>query len=346
MHGIAARAALVGLLTLRQLGLGPHVKEVPKAAELEQFWAAPAQVSRLDLRAGPSSSDLRPPQTARPFAFISRKTSGFSPGYDVRDASGREWSVKLGPEAQSEVVVSRLLWALGYHQPPTYYVDRWTLEGGPEAGFQTGGRFRPKDDSLKSKGDWSWQHNPFVNSQAYRGLIVAMALLNSTDLRNENNTIYDVKTAGHRQRWYVVKDLGAALGETGVYRPTRNDIDAFESEPLFIVDSHGHARFAYHGLQKELLANVSADDVRWTVARFERLSPGQWRDAFRAAGYSDAVASRYIRAIHERLRAAKAVDAEFDGGRSNYWANRHVPQAVRALEYVPKRVASAFKSLR
>src|SRR5262249_18026063 len=240
MHGIAARAALVGLLTLRQLGLGPHVKEVPKAAELEQFWAAPAQVSRLDLLAGPSSSDLRPPETARPFAFISRKTSGFSPGYDVRDASGREWSVKLGPEAQSEVVVSRLLWALGYHQPPTYYVDRWTLEGGPEAGLQTGGRFRPKDDSLKSKGDWSWQHNPFVNSPAYQGLIVAMALLNSTDLRNENNTIYDVKTAGHRQRWYVVKDLGAALGETGVYRPTRNDIDAFESEPLFTVDSHGH----------------------------------------------------------------------------------------------------------
>src|SRR5262245_7068078 len=109
VHGLAARAALVGLLTLRQLGLGPHVEAVPKSAELAQFWATPAHVNRSDILAGPTSSDLRPPDTARPFAFISRKKSGFSPGYDVRDASGREWSVKLGPEAQSEVAVSRLL---------------------------------------------------------------------------------------------------------------------------------------------------------------------------------------------------------------------------------------------
>ena len=34
----------------------------------------------------------------------------------------REWSLKLGPEAQSEVVASRLLWAIGFHQPPTYWL--------------------------------------------------------------------------------------------------------------------------------------------------------------------------------------------------------------------------------
>ena len=63
------------------------------------------------------------------FTFVARDTSGWSPGFDVRDANGLEWSVKLGPEAQSEVVTSRILWALGFHQPPTYYLDRWTLTG-------------------------------------------------------------------------------------------------------------------------------------------------------------------------------------------------------------------------
>ena len=39
-----------------------------------------------------------------------------------------EWSAKIGPEAQTEVVVSRILWGLGYHQPPIYYLPSWTLD--------------------------------------------------------------------------------------------------------------------------------------------------------------------------------------------------------------------------
>ena len=32
-------------------------------------------------------------------------------------------------EAQSEVVTSRILWAIGFHQPATDYLERWTLAG-------------------------------------------------------------------------------------------------------------------------------------------------------------------------------------------------------------------------
>ena len=53
--------------------------------------------------------------------------SGFSPGLDVKDEQGREWSVKLGPEARTEVVASRIVWAMGYHQPPVYYLPRFAL---------------------------------------------------------------------------------------------------------------------------------------------------------------------------------------------------------------------------
>ncbi len=83
---------------------------------------------------------------------MKKDTSGRSPGYDVRDAAGVVWSVKLGPEAQSEVVSSRLLWAIGFHQPPTSYVSSWTLRGSPEAGPQSGGRFRPEVDEWKAVG--------------------------------------------------------------------------------------------------------------------------------------------------------------------------------------------------
>ena len=81
-----------------------------------------------DLFHGPGGKDLLPRSTA--FTFIAEDTTGFSPGFDVRDESGMEWSVKTGPEAQTEVVTSRILWAIGFHQPPTYYVEDWSLTGG------------------------------------------------------------------------------------------------------------------------------------------------------------------------------------------------------------------------
>ena len=98
------------------------------------------------------------------YSFVAKDTSGFSPGFDVRSADGLEWSVKLGPEAQSEVVTSRILWAIGFHQPPTYYVERWTLTG-QEAGPQPPGRFRPDLPDQEVVGEWSWYENPFIGSR-------------------------------------------------------------------------------------------------------------------------------------------------------------------------------------
>ena len=74
---------------------------------------------------------------------------------------GRMWNVKLGPEAQSEVVASRVLWAIGYHQPATYYVSNWQLSGGP-GGAQQGARFRLEPKEAEVVGDWSWGENEFT----------------------------------------------------------------------------------------------------------------------------------------------------------------------------------------
>ena len=47
----------------------------------------------------------------------------------VRDAAGREWRVKWGHEVHTEVLGTRLAWALGYFAEPTYFVRSGTIEG-------------------------------------------------------------------------------------------------------------------------------------------------------------------------------------------------------------------------
>ena len=99
-------------------------------------------------------------------------------------------------------MTSRILWAIGFHQPPTYYVERWSLTGA-EAGPQPAGRFRPELPGQQVVGEWSWYENPFVGSQPYRGLVVANLLLNSWDWKTSNNKIYELSRAGARREALV-----------------------------------------------------------------------------------------------------------------------------------------------
>ncbi len=213
-----------------------------RPASVNELWQEPADIQRRDLFHGPGGSQLMPRGAA--FTFVARDTSGWSPGFDVRGEDGIDWSVKLGPEAQSEVVSSRILWAIGFHQPPTYFLERWTLSG-IENGPQPPGRFRPSLPNQKVVGDWSWYENPFVGSRAFGGLVVANLILNSWDWKTSNNKIYEVSDPTNGvNRWYVVRDLGASLGRTtypgvlkwfrlrGFGQGTRNDLPAPRFFPL------------------------------------------------------------------------------------------------------------------
>ena len=112
----------------------------PHHANLRQ---EPFDIQKRDLFHGPGGTAAMPARLRdAAFTFVARDTSGWSPGLTCAAVSGVEWSVKLGPEAQSEVVSSRILWAIGFHQPPTYYLERWSLTG-QESGPQPTGRFRP-----------------------------------------------------------------------------------------------------------------------------------------------------------------------------------------------------------
>ena len=244
---------------------------------------------------------------------MAKDTTGFSPGWDVRDASGGIWDVKQGPESQSEVVASRLLWAAGYHQPATYYVPEWTLVGGPEPGRQGPGRFRPEVEGWRKTGTWEWARNPFVGTRPYRGLVVLMHMLSNWDLLDRNTALYEVQppVAGG-STVYMVRDVGAALGKARSLpgQATRNDVDDFETQGFVKeLDRDGYVvfddtRWQHHKLYERVLPA----DVRWASERLASLTPQQWQqDAFRAAGYPPAVADRFAGKIQEKVRVGTAL---------------------------------------
>jgi hypothetical protein len=248
---------------------------------------------------------------------MSTDTTGYSPGFDVRGPDGRAWSVKLGPEAQTEVVASRVLWALGYHQPPTYYLPSWQMSGGP-GGQQQGARFRADPDGAKVIGDWKWTDNDFIGTQPYHGLITANILLNSWDWKASNNKIY--RYADGTQR-FVVRDLGASLGKTspsrllwfipvpvrGFGQGSRNDVEGFESQGFIERADESRVEFDFHTIYGSVVDLVRPSDVRWTAELLNRITDAQWEDALSAADYSPDIRARYIRKIKAKIAEGLAV---------------------------------------
>jgi hypothetical protein len=225
------------------------------------------------------------------------------------------WSVKTGPEAQTEVVASRVLWAIGFHQPATYYLAAWKMTG-EHAGPSEGGRFRPEVADARVDGDWSWSKNPFVDTQPFRGLIVANLVLNNWDWKTSNNKIYQYSDGTKR---YVVRDLGASLGKTsyppylkwlhvrGFGQGSRNNVDHFEQQGFIEKVDAGSVRFDYRGLYDHVVDLVRPSDVHWTAELLARITDAQWDDAFRAAQYPPDIRARYIRKIKAKIAEGLAI---------------------------------------
>jgi hypothetical protein len=289
-------------------------------ATIDELWREPTDIARRDLFLGPGGVELQPKDTT--FTFVARDTGGWSPGFDVRDRQGLDWSVKLGPEAQSEIVSSRVLWAMGFHQPPTYFLERWTLTGA-ESGEQPAGRFRPSLAHQTVVGEWSWYENPFVGSRPFGGLIVANLILNSWDWKTSNNKIYELAVpVNDVRRWFVVRDVGASLGKTtyptvlkwfrlrGFGQGTRNDLSGFEEQGFITgIDEESKPQFDYQGIYRDVIDTVTLEDVRWACGLLNRLTDAQWRDAFRAGGYQQHEIARYVTKIRAKIREGLDVTA-------------------------------------
>ena len=311
---IVTSAVAVALLAACAGGTAaPRLPKRPGPRLMTEFWVDPGTRPR-DLLYGIGGKRFVPPPDAR-YQFEGKDELGFSVSYDVKGPDGVEWSAKIGPEAQTEVVVSRLLWGLGYHQPPLHYLPSWNLVlEDDKIRKESEARFRPKLDQLERDKYWEWEDNPFVGTPPFNGLLVVLLMLNSTDLKNDNNSIYLVKDeiAGavpDVRRWFVVRDLGASLGETGKLFPRRNWIEGFEKEEFIAGVKDGRIEFAFTGRHRELFEAITGDDLRWAATRLQKLTDEQWRDAFRAANYTDAVRDRYRRKIQQKIEEALEVAA-------------------------------------
>jgi len=300
----------------------PEVRPTRPAdqVDISQLWEPPADLAGQDLFYGPWGRDHAPDAEAT-YRFVKPKTRGENPGMTVVDPEGRKWSVKQsyhdrahGPEGPVEVVVSRILSAVGYHQPPVYYLPAFTLRDTFGTRTEPGGRFRLDHRSLKDRGTWSWQQNPFVGTRPYNGLLVMLMMLNSSDLKNSNNTRYTVNAETGPRQWFVVRYLGIALGDTGKVRPPLGDIDAFEEHGFITGTENGFVTFDYRGYHEELIRQrITPADVQWAGELLGQITYRQWRDAFRAGGFHEQTGRRFIARLQLKVTVARNFEPSAEG---------------------------------
>ncbi len=295
-------------------------KEPPKGTPV--LWRE-ADVSALDLLAGPGGEEMRP---VEPFTFVEEEKGGYSKKYRVRDAKGRAWVAKVGVEAQPETAVTRLVWAAGYIPEVTYLAPCAKIEGAPDPGkdferCQGGGlanvRFEARPENTKRYGEWRWASNPFSGKRELQGLKIMMALVENWDLKDDNNRILAVTGPQGTELHYVVSDLGATIGKTGgvggfmarirQIKGTRNNPEDFAGDKFIEGVEGGRLRFSFEGKNKELMQDITVADAQWLAGILSRLSDKQLEDAFRAANYNDEDVRLLASAVRGRIDQLAAV---------------------------------------
>jgi hypothetical protein len=295
------------------------------------LWRDPGNVSKRDLYYGPGSRALAP---VPPFRFVKEVKEGGMPKFDVEDARGMKWRVKLGPEAQAETAASRLVWAVGYNAEESYYFDRANIAGLRKLSrgqnyvngeSVRGARFEPRRNNIDRGKEWGWKKNPFKNTRELNGLKTMMVLLNNWDTFKKNNRVLHLKDAdGNKtEAQYTVTDLGATLGAVGGLgsRRSKNNVQDFERRRLVSKVDDGKVKFNYDLKPKKLgllsivwppyflrqrkatnaMQKVPVEDAAWIGARLSQLSDNQLRDSFRAAGYDRATTDAYVRTLRSRI---------------------------------------------
>jgi hypothetical protein len=279
------------------------------------LWEPPAAPATSDLFNGTWGAKYAP-DPAAVYTFVRNKEHGVNPGVVVRDPAGRVWHVKqsngqpLGDEGPVEVTLSRVLAAVGYHQPPVYFLPSFTMaDPNGKIHREDGGRFRLDDGSMRDLGEWSWEENPFIGSRPFQGLLVMLVMFNSWDLKDSNNAVYEVQRPNGRvDQLYVVRDLGGALGGSGTLHPKRNNVEKFERFRFISGVENGVVSFDYDGKKPELIRKrITIDDARWAGDLLGALSDRQWHDAFRAGGYTPAISDRFIRKIQDNIAQARSL---------------------------------------
>jgi len=306
-------------------------KEKQNASQLPAvIWRDPGDISTLNLIYGAGGSEHAPDPNGT-YTFDKEIMHGTSPKFDVKDAQGVKWRVKLGQEVQAETAATRLLWAAGYFVDEDYYLPQIKVEGLPKLhrgrefvtddGIVRRVRLERKEKEIKKIGNWDWFKNPFVGTKELHGLRVMMSLLNNWDLKDINNSIYAV--GGERR--YLVSDVGATFGKTGnSLGRSKGDLKEYEDSKFIEKDTPAEVDFTLHSRPFVLTAinvpnyekrtkmenvtkHIPPADAKWLGQLLGRLSKEQIRDCFRAAGYSPEEIEGYSQEVEKRIAALNAL---------------------------------------
>ncbi len=294
------------------------------------LWRDPADLATRNLYFGAGGTADQP---HGPFTFQQESFYGSNPKFEVTDPSGVVWTVKMGDEARPDTAASRFLWAVGYFAAEDYFVPELHVDGmrrlrrggnlvSPD-GVVRDVRLKRHNPGEKKLGPWEWRRNPFAGTREWYGLRVLMAIMNNWDLKNSNNSIYQVHGSSPEQR-YMVTDLGASFGGTGFTGFSKGNLNDYQhsnwmgqhsgdsvdfnvpsvpSAPvIFNVPEFSHRmslRWLGHG--------IPIEHVRWMANLLGRLSSAQIRDAFRSAGYSPKDVEGYTEALQQRVARLKGL---------------------------------------
>ena len=320
------------LIVAASLEVFSTVKAEKKKKDKEEkgtpvLWRDPGNMRKRDLYYGPGSEALAPKP---PFRFVKEVKEGGMPKFDVEDARGVKWRVKLGEEAQAETAASRLVWAAGYNTEESYYFNRADIDGMKklsrgrkyvQGNSVIGARFESRRENIKRGKEWSWRDNPFKNTRELNGLKTMMMLTNNWDTFKKNNKVLHDKDTNEAR--YTVTDLGATMGRAagiGAGRSKNNVRDYTRARFVKKVDGD-NVKFAYDLHPKKLgllsvlyppyfirqhkatntMNKVPVSDAAWIGSKMAQLSDEQLRDAFRAAGYDRNTQDAYARALRNRI---------------------------------------------
>jgi hypothetical protein len=324
MHGRLLFTSAIAFVS-SALWVGAH----QPVSGVNELWREP-DLSRIDVFYGPGGQ-ADAPQPGR-VTFIKEDLDGTQPKFDVVDAHGVRWKVKLGPEARPEVAATRLVWAAGYFADEDYYLPELQVDGlaalkrGQKylspAGLVTGARLERSANGERKAGHWSWTDNPFTGSRELDGLKVLLALINDWDLKAINNDIYEERDGA---RHYAVADLGASFGRnSNEYARSKGDADGYRQSAFirdirsdevdfvlfkapFWVDALRTVHAREYGRMDQLVRHIPRDHATWIGHVLAQLSNEQIAAAFRAASFTPEEVDELTATVRDRIARLNAL---------------------------------------
>jgi hypothetical protein len=218
----------------------------------------------------------------------------------------------------AEIAASRLAWACGYMVEESYFVPSGKVVGvrglGRAAKFvSSDGSFtnamaEKRPDNIARRGiNWDWGSNPFAGTKELSGLAILNCLLSNWDAKTTNNNVLGMFDGeGSVKDWYLVADWGGTFGKTGGFMShSKWDLADYSKQQFIRGAKGGSIDFHYSGKMSGL-RSISIDHARWFVGIVGKLSDNQIKDAFRAAGATQAEIDGFTAQIRKRINELQA----------------------------------------